>query len=211
MPKILRLSAVTLITFFLGAALVFAGPPGALLKPTGNVTVNGSRVTVPTVLFPGDKVQTAEKSLADISAMGNMIILAANTDITYGEGQLEMGCGDALVNTTTGNFKVVSKSFTAQPAAGAPAKFELFQGGGKLKTVVYKGALSVTAPQKSSTPLAAGRSMVIAGLTGCAGIAAMSAPSAAAAAAAGAASAATATASSRTRTPSQPEVSPSAP
>lgn len=211
MSQFLQRSAAMLIAFFLCVTQVLAGPPGALLQPTGTVTVNGSRVTAPTVLFPGDKVQTAEKSLADISAMGNMIVLGANTDVIYGNGQLEMGCGNAVVNTTSGNFKVISKTYTAQPAPGTPARFELLQGGGKLKTVVYKGSVSVTAAQKSPTALSAGRSMILAGLTGCAGLAALSTSSAAAAAAAGAASAATAAASSRTRTPSQPQASPSTP
>ena len=209
MSKFWRRCGIASVSVIVSVSLLFAGAPAALLQPSGNVTVNGSRVDAATAIFPGDKVQTADKSAGDISAPGHMIILAANTDVTYGNGQLEMGCGDALVNNLSGSFKVTSQGFSAQSPNGAPAKFELFQGGGKLRVVVYKGALSVAAPQKSASSLGAGKSMIMAGLTGCASLAAMSAPGAAAAAAAGAGSAAAATAAARSK--SQPQASPSTP
>jgi len=112
---------------------------GALLQPSGNVTVNGNRVRSESTLFDGDRVQTGVNSAASISSNGVQITQAANTWLIYHPAAVELGCGNAQVS---GQLPTKAGQYTVEITK--PGRYEIRQHEGKLRVVSINAELRIT-------------------------------------------------------------------
>ncbi len=135
---------------------LLAAPPQGTVQAQGTVRVNGSNVPASTTIFPGDKVETLANSTATISSQGTMIQLDPNSSAIFSDKALDMGCGSAVVSTSTGAVvRVAGISIT--PSGQGTARFRVAQGGGTLKITVEEGSAVVDDGTKHT--LSAGQSL----------------------------------------------------
>lgn len=142
----------------LSPAYLWASPPQATVQAQGNVTVNGSRVENTTTVFAGDKIQTAESSIANITAQGTMVQLSPNSSAIFSDKTLDLGCGSALVTTSLGEVVRVA-GVTIMPATQSLTKFQVSQAPGALKVSAQEGSLIVDDGTKHA--LEAGKTMTM--------------------------------------------------
>jgi hypothetical protein len=139
-------------------ASLWARPAQATVQAQGNVTVNGTKVDNTTTIFAGDKVQTADNSMANIAAQGTMVQLSPNSSAIFSDKALDLGCGSALVTTSLGQVVRVA-GVTITPAAQGTTKFEVSQGAGALKISAKEGSVIVDDGAKHTVE--AGKSMTL--------------------------------------------------
>jgi hypothetical protein len=149
-----KITAWVLLGLFPGA--LWARPPQATVQAQGTVTINGTRVENTTTIFAGDKVQTADSSLATIATQGTMVQLSPNSSAIFSDKSLDLGCGSALVTTSMGEVVRVA-GVTITPAGQGETKFQVSQGPGALKISAQEG--SVVVDDGSKHMLASGQSL----------------------------------------------------
>ncbi len=148
-----KATALLLLVCF--PTMVLARPAQASVQAQGTVTVNGSAISNSTTIFAGDKIQTAAASTATISAQGTMVQMSPNSSAIFNDNKLDLGCGSALVTTSTGEVVRVS-GITITPAGQGATRFRVSQGDGTLKVTVEQG--SAVVDDGSKHMLAAGQS-----------------------------------------------------
>lgn len=152
--SVTKATACALLLFF--PLTMFALPAQGTVQAQGTVTVNGALVTNSTTVFAGDKIQTGANSTATISSQGTVVQLEPNTSAIFSDKALDLGCGSALVTTTSGTEVRVS-GITITPAGQGTAKFRVSQSDGTLKVTAEQG--SVVVDDGTKHMLAAGQSL----------------------------------------------------
>ncbi len=155
MPTTLSKATAYFVLLFCPLTLL-AAPAQGTVQAQGTVRVNGSNVPSSTTVFSGDKVETLANSTATISAQGTMIQLDPNSSAIFSDKALDLGCGSALVTTSSGAVVRVA-GITVTPSGQGPAKFRVSQGGGTLKISVEQGSAVVDDGTKHA--LSAGQSL----------------------------------------------------
>lgn len=135
---------------------LLAAPAQGTVQAQGTVRVNGSNVPSSTTIFAGDKVETLAGSTTTISAQGTMIQLEPNSSAIFSDKALDLGCGSALVTTSTGAVVRVA-GITVTPSGQGATKFRVSQSGGTLKITVEQGSAVVDDGTKHA--LSAGQSL----------------------------------------------------
>ncbi len=149
-----KLTACVLL--LLTPVTLLAAPAQGTVQAQGTVRVNGSNVPGSTTIFSGDKVETLANSTATISSQGTMIQLDPNSSAIFSDKALDLGCGSALVTTSTGAVTRVA-GISVTPSGQGTTKFRVSQGGGTLKITVEEGSAVVDDGTKH--PLSAGQSL----------------------------------------------------
>jgi hypothetical protein len=96
----------------------FAQNPAAMVYASGNVTVNGTRVSDPTAVFPGAVIETGADSTATLRADRTTAVVAANSKITLNGAVIELLSGTVRVSTTNA-ARVQVAQITITPMSGS--------------------------------------------------------------------------------------------
>jgi len=75
---------------------------GAMLYAHGNVTVNGQSLAASTSIFAGDRLDTADSSVATINRRGSSVVVNPNSSVEYGQSSIVVMHGTARVSTLAG-------------------------------------------------------------------------------------------------------------
>jgi hypothetical protein len=120
-------SIIVMISFSCAALGVDAPiPSGALLHSSGKVQVNGASGREVTALLPGDSIQTAEDSVANITASGSSVLVLQNASITFVGPGVELTRGGISV-TTSEQTPVSSYGLLFTPAERRQTKYEVVE------------------------------------------------------------------------------------
>ena len=139
-PLVRILACVMAVVF--PASLMMADTATAMMTPMGKVAVNGAPVLQATSLFPGDKIVTSANSTASITGKGLSLLVPGNSILVMNEKEVELDCGSALINVSSGmgarfsNIKLAPRD--------ANARFEIRQEEGGFRVVARDGVLAVT-------------------------------------------------------------------
>ena len=123
---------------------------GAVLRPSGNVEVNGAVTHNITTLFPGDLVKTNEDSVANIIAGGSSVLVMPNASVKFTGHDVEVSEGGVSVATSEG-MAVIASGLTITPAAQTASKFEVADTEDSVAIAAREGNLTVDDGQQTST------------------------------------------------------------
>ena len=123
---------------------------GAVLRPSGNVEVNGAITHNITTLFPGDLVKTSEDSVANIIAGGSSVLVMPNASVKFTGHDVEVSEGGVSVATSEG-MAVIASGLTITPAAQKASKFEVADTEDSVVVAARQGNLTVDDGQQTST------------------------------------------------------------
>jgi hypothetical protein len=133
-----------LLIITLAETAMLAEPAQAMLRPTGNVTVNGKPITTSTAVFAGDKIQTGPNSFASIESEGVWLALGPNSWATYGDNTVNVGCGSTSLTAAAGSKTVMNIGNVSVTPGPEFSKVEITQSQGKLIIKSTIGSATVT-------------------------------------------------------------------
>jgi hypothetical protein len=122
---------------------------GALLHSSGKVQVNGAITREVTTLLPGDSIQTAEDSVANITASGSSVLVLQNASITFLGPGVELTRGGLSV-TTSEQTPISSYGLLFTPSERRQTKFEVVEYGDSVIVAAREGNLFVSDGQQTS-------------------------------------------------------------
>jgi len=149
---------VALALVFVFPAAMFAADTGAMLVPSGKVSVNGAAVPRSTAAFPGDRIETAANSGVTLTLAGSSVQLAPQSSAVFQPAAIELGPGAATVATTSGMKGQVLNLKLAPTSASAKYRFGLR--GNKVIIAVLEGSLKIN-DGKQDMLLAGGKAISI--------------------------------------------------
>ena len=121
----------------------------AMLFTSGKVTLNGVAVGGSTSIFTGDKLDTADSSVAFLNRRGASVKVNQNSSVEYKESAVEIIHGAANVQTSNGMAARVGE-FTVVPSNGK-ADFEIVRANNEVSVTSREGALTVTDGRRVTT------------------------------------------------------------
>jgi sulfur carrier protein ThiS len=130
------------MAFLVPMALLAADTNAALLSGKGAVKVNGRVVPQSSVVYAGDKIETANDATVTLTTSSSVTTLAANSSIFYQGTALQMVAGhvqvkaDRSVQAFLGNLKITP--------AEKDARFQMRVEGQTLILAALHGPLTVT-------------------------------------------------------------------
>ena len=122
---------------------------GAVLHSSGKVQVNGASSRDVTTLLPGDSIQTAEDSVANITASGSSVLVLQNASIKFVGPGVELTRGGISV-TTSEQTPVSSYGLLFTPAERRQTKFEVVEYQDSVIVAARQGNIIVTDGQQTS-------------------------------------------------------------
>ena len=122
----------------------------AVLRPSGNVEVNGAVTPDITTLFPGDFVKTNEDSVANIIAGESSVLITPNSSVKFTGDDVEVSEGGVSVATSDG-MSVTASGLTITPAAQTASKFEVVETEDSVVVAARVGNLTINDGQQTST------------------------------------------------------------
>ena len=123
------------------AALNAQSSSGAIVYVHGNVMVNGATPGQSTSIFAGDRLDTADSSVATINRTGSSVVVNPNSSVEYGQSAIQVMHGTARVSTLTG-MSAMAGPLTITPE-GSKAKFDVMQTTEGIIVAPREGSLSV--------------------------------------------------------------------
>lgn len=132
----------------------------AMIRPQGQVKLNGGLADRTSAIFPGDSLQTGQDSSVAITAEGSTILLASNTSVLFGDNRLEFAAGSATVNTSYGLTTQVGP-YQIAPAGKALTRYQVAESQGQVHVMAMAEPLSITAPGAEPALLAPGSVMTL--------------------------------------------------
>ena len=147
-----QVMSIILVASFSCASLGAESPikPGAVLRASGNVDVNGAGTRHITTLFPGDFIKTDKDSVANIIEGGSSVLVMPNASVTFMGHVLEVSEGGVSVATSEG-MAVIASGLTIKPVAQKPSKFEVAETEDSVVVAAREGTLTVDDGQQTST------------------------------------------------------------
>ncbi|HXZ79587.1 MAG TPA: hypothetical protein VEG30_06635 [Terriglobales bacterium] len=115
----------------------------AVLYSTGSVQVNHTPVSEVSLVFPGEMVQTDADGSARITAAGSMLLLSADTALTFQKSKPELAFGMAQITTSSG-LSLLIREITVSPARPPAAKYDVSSKGDEIRITAHEEALRVT-------------------------------------------------------------------
>ncbi len=113
----------------------------AMLYAHGNVTLNGQAPGQSTSIFAGDRLETADSSVATINRSGSSVVVNPNSSIQYSQSAIQIMHGTARVSTLAG-MSAEAGRLTITPSDGK-AKFDVVQSSQGTIVTPREGALTV--------------------------------------------------------------------
>ena len=132
------LSCVMAVLFPLS---MMATAPGAMVFPTGSVTVNGNELVRPAAVFSGDRIDTAQGSLS-MTMTGSSVLVAPKSSVVFAPEQMTVSSGSVRIATTTGLAGRV-RNLSLRPDAKSKSVYTVSEHNGKILIASLEGSLSV--------------------------------------------------------------------
>jgi hypothetical protein len=149
--------ALAMIVVF-PAAVFAADTNGAMMVPSGSVSVNGTAVSRSTAAFPGDKITTAAKSGATLMVSGSSVQVGPESLAVFQPKTIEVGTGAAAITTSAGlQGRVLNLKLTPEDGA---TKYQFGLRGDKVYVAVLEGTVNLS-DGKQQMSLAAGKAIGI--------------------------------------------------
>ena len=131
-----------LLVWAIFATFTLADAPSAILYATGNVTVNGKKVSRSISVFEGDSIQTAVDGGGMVALSGGSVTVQAGSQVVFSKYSIEVRSGAAAVKTTqkmgasVGGYEVMPLEQDSQ--------FQVVQTGTKIQVSALRGKLAIT-------------------------------------------------------------------
>ncbi len=116
---------------------------GAIITPSGQVTINGDLVNNSSVLLGDETVKTGPESAAHITSSGSDTLVAAGTVATYSRDSIELKSGTVVITTKNGMFAQVGTLKFAPANQGALTKFEVRKDGCEVTVIARSNKVSL--------------------------------------------------------------------
>jgi hypothetical protein len=129
------------IVFFSAAILNAQNNSGAMLYAHGDVKVNGQAPGQSASIVAGDRLETADSSVATINRTGSSVVVNPNSSIQYTQSTIEVMQGTARVSTLAG-MSAQAGNVTVSPKDGK-AKFDIVQSAAGTMITPREGSLIV--------------------------------------------------------------------
>lgn len=137
----IRTIVTLLLAVLLSGAALSGQDNGAMLYAHGNVTLNGAALGQSSSIFVGDRLTTADSSVATINRVGSSVVVNPNSSVQYTQSSIEVMSGTARVSTLSG-MSAQAGGVTITPKDGA-AKFDVVQSSAGTVVTPREGALVV--------------------------------------------------------------------
>ena len=134
--------ATSLVLLLLFPCAVMASETGAMVFPSGNVSVNGSKALQPTAIFAGDRVQTGDKSGVVLTLAGSTVQVAAQSSMVFDKAGVGLGAGGATVSTTAG-LQGKLRNLKLTPAGSGATKYSFGMRDNKIYIAALQGSVRI--------------------------------------------------------------------
>lgn len=115
----------------------------AMLACSGTVTVNGAAVPASHTVYPGDEITTAAGASVTLKAKGLAVTLPAESSVTYGNKQVDLRQGRALVTTGDAAMTAHIANLTVSPAS-KNTRFQVTRTKETVALAAFDGAVKVS-------------------------------------------------------------------
>jgi hypothetical protein len=122
--SILRRLLCVVLAVALSASGLMADSNTAMLRTSGNVSINGTVISNSSAVFNGDRIRTADNSSVVITSNGLIIAVPSTSSVTYLGKAIELGSGTVEITTSNGLIAKADK-FTVTPASPGTVKYEV--------------------------------------------------------------------------------------
>jgi hypothetical protein len=139
----LKVVSRVVLGVFPSALFAADSSPAAMLYVHGVTMLNGTNVPSSSALFPGDLVQTAEHSVANINASGSVVLVLNESLIQYRPDGLTLKRGGVRVSTSKA-LVARNGDVTVSPTDGVWTDFEVQDLNGTVQIAARKGDLLIT-------------------------------------------------------------------
>jgi hypothetical protein len=147
------LSCVMAVIF--PAAVFAADQPAAMLYSHGTALLNGNSIERSSAIFSGDLVQTNVDSVANINALGSIVLVLNDSLVQYEGSAVKLEHGGVTISTSK-LLATRAGGVTVSPAAGVWTEFEVRDVDGTVRIVSRKGDLTIS-DDTGTTTLAQGQ------------------------------------------------------
>ena len=135
-------AVVSLFSTLLFSVAILSGQnTGAMLYAHGNATLNGQPIESSTSIFAGDRLETAESSVATINRNGASIVVNPNSSVQYDQSSIQVLHGTARLSTLAGMSAKVGE-LTITPENGT-AKFDIVASDKGTSVITREGLLTL--------------------------------------------------------------------
>ena len=112
---------------------------GAVITPTGMVTIDGELTTKSSTLLGKETVSTGPDSGAHITAAGTNTVLAADTVASFSQDSIQLKSGAVKITTTSGTATEVGKMKFAPANPSILTKFDVQKSGCEIIVIARAG------------------------------------------------------------------------
>jgi hypothetical protein len=116
---------------------------GAIITPSGQVTINSDAVMASSTLLGNETISTGSGSAAHITSSGSDTLVTAGTVITYSRDSIELKSGTVVITTNNGMFAQVGKLKFAPEDQGTLTKFEVRKNGCDVTVIARSNKVSL--------------------------------------------------------------------
>lgn len=137
--RLSKIVSFMMVVFFPFAMM--AADTGAMAFPAGNVSLNGKAVSAPTAIFAGDRISTADGSMA-VTVAGSTVQVGEKSAVVFAPNQLNVASGGMKVSTTTGLAGHI-RNLTLRPEGKAKTVYTVAERNGKVMIAALEGSLTL--------------------------------------------------------------------
>jgi len=124
------------------------GNSGSMVYTSGGATVNGAAITQSAALLDGDILDNGAATLS-LVRKGSTLTVGSNSRLAITENNLRLGCGDAVVKTSSG-MSALAPGYGVTPS-GLSARYEVIQTPTQLQILAHEGDIWVFVGNKLLT------------------------------------------------------------
>ena len=125
------------------AALFAADSNLAMLYSNGSALLNGSSLARSSAIFPGDRVQTTQNSVAKINSVGSSLMVLSDSLVQFEGNAVKLEHGGVAVSTSKA-MATRTGQVTVIPSASVWTQFDVKNVDGQIQVTAEKGDLTVS-------------------------------------------------------------------
>jgi hypothetical protein len=153
--SILRTALSCVLVVVLPASMWAADSGAAMLYTNGTAWINGASVPKSSAVFSGDLVQTRADSVANIKAVGSMLLVLPDSLVEFQANAIKLEHGRITI-TTSKSMATQVGTLKIAPASSNWTEFEVTDTDGSVHIAARKGDLTLT-DASGTTTLAQGQ------------------------------------------------------
>jgi hypothetical protein len=125
-------------------SLLAAEPSGAMMYVSGSTSVNGAAITHSLVVFPGDIIETANSSQANINTAGASVTIFEDSRVKFERSGIFVEDGSVNIGAYKKDLSTTAGSITVTPASNTWTEFQMIYLNGRVQIFARKGDVNVT-------------------------------------------------------------------